>query len=769
MVTKEIKYNSKKEQFVMSDKLLKPYFWSIGELFKYRFSVPVYQRPYSWKTAEVNNLLNDIIQSYNEYKTLTDDAKQKASLYVGNIILHRKSLNVYDIIDGQQRITTFSLLLLAIYARILELNGDINNRILIKIQSALWKLDINDAPEIDKRVIELGSIEKEIMVNIFNEAFSNPRNLKNFIKNYSVKSMFEDNVKQNFITIYNYLNVKFNDSINMINDILQFANYILGKVCLIAIINEDSEFKTFSIFESINSKGKRLEDIDLIKTKIFSCLNPNDYSSYLTKWGKLITDTQDNLYNYFKIYIKANIKYYTGNVTFHHFEGMERELCRYFCKSNIGDAYKAMIDDMVNKMDFFNAVFNLDKAISIIKNKRFKFYYSIYSKINYEHPWPLFFRCFCEYNNGKGTLSEADLIDIIIQTIKFCITFLTVCGKDSKDEISMFSQIFDNIYKSKKINKDWVNYQIRNKIISSGIRKEELISALKSADVYDKNKQLGAAILSTYESQYQNNNSNQISWDEAYSKFSTYGSSYTLDHIMVQTPVINDPNLKYYKLGNNLKLKDGHDFPIELVHDGMEYDEFKSRILHRPGNLRLLGGDGNASHGNVSDANFSTYSKLEERNNLICTFFVNNVINIDLDDKIDNKPISLNTKNKKLSGNYDFSMSYLDLTGTKPKSITICGNTTLVNSNIDILRTIIKYLFSINQNKLIELAKQEWKPKQKIILSTNPRNLTKAYEVLHDVVYMEENFSANAIFEYAVLLLKEFMVDRKSVSIFIPE
>lgn len=91
----------------------------------------------------------------------------------------------------------------------------------------------------------------------------------------------------------------------------------------------------------------------------------------------------------------------------------------------------------------------------------------------------MFFRCFCEYNNGKGTLSEADLIDIIIQTIKFCITFLTVCGKDSKDEISMFSQIFDNIYKSKKINKDWVNYQIRNKIISSGIRKEELINALK--------------------------------------------------------------------------------------------------------------------------------------------------------------------------------------------------------------------------------------------------------------------------------------------------
>ncbi len=85
--------------------------------------------------------------------------------------------------------------------------------------------------------------------------------------------------------------------------------------------------------------------------------------------------------------------------------------------------------------------------------------------------------------------------------------------------------------------------------------------SLKSADVYSKNKQLGAAVLSVYESQYNSGNEKQIILGLfTCGKFATYGTSYTLDHIMVQTPVIDDPYLKYYKLGNNLKLKQGRRF-----------------------------------------------------------------------------------------------------------------------------------------------------------------------------------------------------------------
>lgn len=133
-------------------------------------------------------------------------------------------------------------------------------------------------------------------------------------------------------------------------------------------------------------------------------------------------------------------------------------------------------------------------------------------------------------------------------------------------------------------------------------------------------------MISSYESRISSNASMPISWDEASAKFSSYGSLYELDHIMVQTPENNDVNLKYYKLGNNLKLKPGNDFPSD-VHDGMDYDDFKKLILHRAGNLRLKGGDGNSSKGNESEIEICTYSKMQERNKKICEFFVDNVLN----------------------------------------------------------------------------------------------------------------------------------------------
>ena len=166
----------------MPTELLTPFYWSIGTLFKYRFRVPVYQRPYSWTTTEVNSLIDDIMNSYIAYKNMPEEQQQVYSFYVGNIILHKKEHELYDIIDGQQRITTFSLILLACYTRLNELDVDPNDRILINIQSSLWKLNNEERPVLNRRVIELGSIDKQSLIEVFNAAYSQPKELKQFIK-----------------------------------------------------------------------------------------------------------------------------------------------------------------------------------------------------------------------------------------------------------------------------------------------------------------------------------------------------------------------------------------------------------------------------------------------------------------------------------------------------------------------------------------------------------------------------------------------------------
>ena len=96
----------------MSTKLFDPHPWNLETLFKTNvFDIPVYQRPYSWDIEQVDTLLCDVYNSFLENK--------EVSYYVGNIILHDKNEKIngnilkFEIIDGQQRITTFCLILLA--------------------------------------------------------------------------------------------------------------------------------------------------------------------------------------------------------------------------------------------------------------------------------------------------------------------------------------------------------------------------------------------------------------------------------------------------------------------------------------------------------------------------------------------------------------------------------------------------------------------------------------------------------------------------------
>ena len=68
--------------------------------------IPNYQRPYKWTAKNAIQLLDDIIEAKNDNKEV---------YRVGTLILHYdKEKNIYNIVDGQQRVTTFSLLLLAL-------------------------------------------------------------------------------------------------------------------------------------------------------------------------------------------------------------------------------------------------------------------------------------------------------------------------------------------------------------------------------------------------------------------------------------------------------------------------------------------------------------------------------------------------------------------------------------------------------------------------------------------------------------------------------
>lgn len=75
------------------------------------YSIPDYQRPYSWGDEQVFKLWDDIIEAYNN---------QNSNYFLGTIVTTNGKDNRYDIIDGQQRITTLTILFAVIRSFVTE-------------------------------------------------------------------------------------------------------------------------------------------------------------------------------------------------------------------------------------------------------------------------------------------------------------------------------------------------------------------------------------------------------------------------------------------------------------------------------------------------------------------------------------------------------------------------------------------------------------------------------------------------------------------------
>lgn len=602
----------------MSRKTLEPHMWNLENLFKSIYHVPVYQRPYSWDKEQVEVLLNDIQEVYK-----SDDKEE--GYYTGNIIIYDKNDRIngtilkYDIIDGQQRITTFSLILLAVYVLALNTGISETDLTLNTVKSSLWKV-VNREYKKELCVVSLNSIEKKCFFDLFNAGYDHPKKLLEYCSKYQCASKFDERVINNFVFIYQNLR----DNIVGSNgtEILDYADFILQYVQFVAIEANCKENKVFSMFESINSKGKKLEEIDLIKTYIFSKLDEASYATYLDRWGQLIIKTNDNLYDYLYNYIKAYLCFYRQNISIDNFKTIStRDMLPYYEVSSENEAFKRLLDDMYDKVDFYNMLSSAEAAYSLVKNNKFRFFFKIFTEVSYKHPKALFLRTLIDYKEGK--ISKEDVVDIVSETISFMIKFLTISSRDSKDAITMFSGIMTEIYANNAVVKENVINALAAEYLKQGITTDKLKTDIKSIDAYEQNRKLTIALLALYESTAtMDNGKTVISYDQAYTLLDSFSDSFSLDHLLVQTPQADSAQYKYYKDEDKdiLVLKNGHDFPDNIVVDGMDYDTFTRSILNKIGNLRIYYRDKNSGRQNTAISlpeysDFYTYTDIQRRSN----------------------------------------------------------------------------------------------------------------------------------------------------------
>ncbi len=252
--------------------------FTIEEAFRECFYVvPDYQREYVWTAKEVNQLLEDL---HNEVINANDN-----EYFIGTVLVSPRDINNhYDVIDGQQRLTTFYLILNALKAQFLGepqyavLNGLISTSYTDKGGNIKKSLKLN--PQYDNA---------EDVINAIIEAEDN---LDNIIPLLGAKGIVQFGALENIInaykTIYGYLK----ENYNKIEDLRKYWGYLSNNVVFIQISTDVNS--ALKIFETINERGVGLNPMDLLKNLLFSHVPKKNFTRLKDEWKKITKPLEKN-------------------------------------------------------------------------------------------------------------------------------------------------------------------------------------------------------------------------------------------------------------------------------------------------------------------------------------------------------------------------------------------------------------------------------------------------------------------------------------------
>ncbi|WQS46295.1 DUF262 and DUF1524 domain-containing protein [Helicobacter pylori] len=367
-----------------------------------QFVIPIYQRLYSWKKEQCEQLWNDIIK-------IGGNDKMNGH-FIGSILYvldgNTHSNNPLPIIDGQQRLTTITLLLIALRNH----SSDEDKR--KKIESYL----INSNKDGDKKFrLILSESDKDTLLSLIDKNKREPSepSLK-IMENFK---LFEEWIRKN-------------------TDKLETIFKGLEKLMIVWIALKKEKDDPQLIFESMNSKGIELTQTDLIRNYIVMETEVKKQEDFYNQYWRAMEEDFKQNETLFNRFVRHYLTIKTGKIPnekrvyeafkdYQQKEGIEIEdllkdlqkYCGYFCQI----AFKKEADK------------DLNKALSFLVD------------LEMDVVYPLLLELYSDYSDG--VLSKADFIPTIYLTESY-ICRRAVCGLGTNSLNKVFLSF------TEKINKD---------------------------------------------------------------------------------------------------------------------------------------------------------------------------------------------------------------------------------------------------------------------------------------------------------------------------
>ncbi|MFP6279746.1 DUF262 domain-containing protein [Helicobacter pylori] len=362
----------------------------IGKSQEKQFVIPIYQRVYSWEKEQCKQLWDDVIK--------TGGNDQIEGHFIGSIVfvhdgIYTTNYNELLIIDGQQRLTTITLLFIALRN---HLNDEDEFLEKFSRQKILNRYLINSDEKGDKKFkLILSEPDRDTLLSLIDKDRRKPSepSLK-IMENFK---LFEEWISKN-------------------TDKLETIFKGLDKLMVVEISLERGKDNPQLIFESMNSTGKDLTQTDLIRNYILMGLEPEKQEIFYKKYWRAMEENFKQNETLFNQFVRHYLTIKTRDIP--NINKVYEAFKRY--QQERGIETEVLLQDLQKYCGFFCQIVFKKEADKDL-NKALSFLVDLEMDVIY----PLLLELYSDYSDG--VLSKADFIPTIYLTESY-ICRRAVCG-----------------------------------------------------------------------------------------------------------------------------------------------------------------------------------------------------------------------------------------------------------------------------------------------------------------------------------------------------
>ena len=455
-----------------------------------QFIIPIFQRNFSWEKKQFKQLWTDIQRASKFTRERTHFIGSIVYIDMGTPAGRPQQLML---IDGQQRLTTLSLLLCAL-KRYVQKNDVETNLIKTKKIDNQFLLNSDEMGD-DKYKLLLNAQDRETYIKLLEQT--------EFTVNTPSKRI---------MNCYEY----FYQQIEKYADDLNSIFLGILNLSLVAISLDKDKDNPQLIFESMNSTGKDLAQSDLLRNYLLMDLSTKEQNRLYTTYWKPMEDAfgQYAYLEKFDYFIRdfLTIKQNNGHI----------------CKVN--DVYEQFkryyIEQNLTKEDILKEIFIYAKYYAAIeldreKDKDLRMYWRQIRMIDCHVAYPFFLQLYHDYE--QKNLAKEDFILIIKTTISYIVR-RAICEIPTNSLNKTFAVFYNKINKQ-----DYVNSVLKEYILKTAYRAfptdYEVREKLQTKDIY--HFRLKNYLLEMLENYYHKE------------PIDIVRDNYTIEHIMPQSPELN--------------------------------------------------------------------------------------------------------------------------------------------------------------------------------------------------------------------------------------